>query len=107
MTPPDEYLSWLDYAVATMDARGAYLDCMFDGAVTPSQEEVMVAAIEELNHLRRMATMPWVGMLENWLIRIGCCLSMRYSPSNRRPASLTSVFAADLSTGRISVIKRC
>ena len=65
-TPPKEFLSWLDYAIATIDARGAYLDRMFDDAEIPSREEVRVAAIEELNHLRRRATMPWFGILENW-----------------------------------------
>jgi hypothetical protein len=65
-TPPKEFLSWLDYAIETIDARGAYLDRMFDDAEIPSREEVRVAAIEELNHLRRRASMPWFGMLENW-----------------------------------------
>lgn len=65
-TPPKGHLSWLDYAVATMDARGAVLDRMFDGPEMPSQEDMRMAAIEELNDLRRRAAMPWIGMLENW-----------------------------------------
>ncbi len=65
-TPPKGHLSWLDYAVATMDARGVVLDRMFDGPEIPSQEDIQMAAIEELNDLRRRAAMPWIGMLENW-----------------------------------------
>lgn len=66
LKPPGDYLSWLDYAVATIDARGAYLDSMFDGPEIPSLDDVRVATLEELNHLRRRAAMPWFGMLDNW-----------------------------------------
>ena len=66
LKPPGDYLSWLDYAVATIDARGAYLDRMFDGPEIPSRDDVRVATLEELNDLRRRAAMPWFGMLDNW-----------------------------------------
>ena len=65
-TPPKEFHSWLDYSVATMDARGAYLDRMFDSGDAPSLSEIRAAAQEELEHLKRKASMPWIGMLENW-----------------------------------------
>ena len=66
LKPPGDYLSWLDYAVATIDARGVYLDRMFDGPEIPSRDDVRLATLEELNHLRRRAAMPWFGMLDNW-----------------------------------------
>lgn len=65
-TPPGEFLTWLDYAVATMDARGAYLDRMFHEDEIPSQDDIRAAVQEELDHLRQKAVMPWVGILENW-----------------------------------------
>lgn len=34
-TPPTDFQSWLDYAIATMDARGAHLERIFcEGGVT-------------------------------------------------------------------------
>ena len=65
-TPPNELQTWLDYAIATMDARGAYLDRMFDEDDTPTQEKIRAAAQEELDHLRQKVSMPWISILENW-----------------------------------------
>ena len=71
LVPPKEFQSWLDYAVATMDARGAYLDRMFDAEEIPSQERIRTAAQNELDRLRCKAQMPWIGMLENWSQALG------------------------------------
>lgn len=65
-TPPGEFASWLDYAIATMDVRGAYLDRMFNGDEVPSRDDIWVAAQDELDHLSMKAALPWVGILENW-----------------------------------------
>lgn len=67
-TPPTEFKSWLDYAVATMDVRGARLDRLFDEEDLPSQYDVRAAAQEELNYLKQKTVMPWISMLENWQI---------------------------------------
>ena len=64
--PPKEFQSCLEYAIATMDVRGAYLDRMFDGGYVPSQDEIRAITQEELEHLKQKAAMPWVGMFENW-----------------------------------------
>lgn len=66
--PPTDFQSWLDYAVATMDVRGARLERIFDegDSPSPSNDDIRTAAQEELNHLKRRAVMPWFGMLENW-----------------------------------------
>ena len=69
-TPPDDFQSWLDYAVATMDARGAYLDRIFSEEDIPSQDDIRAAAQKELDHLKQKAVMPWIGMLENWQIAL-------------------------------------
>ncbi|ABD68793.1 hypothetical protein Rfer_1052 [Rhodoferax ferrireducens T118] len=65
-TPPTDFQSWLDYAIATMDARGAHVDRMFSEDDIRSQDDIRAAALEELNHLKQKAVMPWIGMLENW-----------------------------------------
>jgi hypothetical protein len=65
-TPPTDFQSWLDYAIATMDHRGAYLDRIFSEDDIPSQDDIRAAAQEELDHLKQKAAMPWIGMLENW-----------------------------------------
>lgn len=65
-TPPTNFQSWLDYAIATMDARGAYLERIFNEDNTPSQDDIRAAAQDELDHLKEKAAMPWIGMLENW-----------------------------------------
>lgn len=39
-TPPTNYPSWLDYAIATMDTRGAYIDRLFDDGKAPTQDEM-------------------------------------------------------------------
>ena len=64
--PPKEFQSWLDYAIATMDSRGAYLDRMFDEEDGPSQDKIRAAAQDEHEYLKMKASMPWIGMLENW-----------------------------------------
>ena len=69
-TPPTDFQSWLDYAIATMDARGAHLDRIFSEDNIPSQDDIRAAAQEELDHLRQKAVMPWIGMLENWQIAL-------------------------------------
>lgn len=57
LTPPTNYASWLDYAIATMDTRGAYLDRIFSEGDTqpPSQDDMRAAAQDELEHLKRKA----------------------------------------------------
>ena len=65
-TPPTDFQSWLDYAIATMDARGAHLERVFNEDEIPSQDDIRAAAQEELDHLKKKAVMPWIGMLENW-----------------------------------------
>lgn len=65
-TPPTDFQSWLDYAIATMDARGAHLDRIFSEDEIPSRDDIRAAAQEELNHLKRKTVMPWISMLENW-----------------------------------------
>ncbi len=65
-TPPNEFHNWLDYAIATMDARGAYLDRIFDADETPTQDKIRAAAQDELDQLRQKVSMPWIRILENW-----------------------------------------
>ena len=50
-TPPKEFLSWLDYAIATMDVRGVYLNRIFDKDEIPSQDDIRAAAQQELDHV--------------------------------------------------------
>jgi hypothetical protein len=47
--------SWLDYAIASMDARGAFLDRLFTHGDIPSQDEIRAAAKAELDALRAKA----------------------------------------------------
>ena len=53
---PTGFNSWLDYAIATMDARGAFLDRLFTHDDIPSQDEIRAAAMAELDALRAKAT---------------------------------------------------
>ena len=53
---PTGFCSWLDYAIATMDARGAFLDRLFTDDDIPSQEDIRAAAKAELDVLRVKAT---------------------------------------------------
>lgn len=53
---PTGFNSWLDYAIATMDARGAFLDRLFTHDDIPSQSEIRAAAMAELDALRAKAT---------------------------------------------------
>ena len=48
---PTGFNSWLDFAIATMDARGAFLDRPFTHDHIPSQEEIRAAAKAELDAL--------------------------------------------------------
>lgn len=52
---PTGFNSWLDYAIATMDARGALLDHMFTHGHIPNQEDIRAAAKAELGALRAKA----------------------------------------------------
>jgi hypothetical protein len=58
IAPPKGYLTWLDYAVATMDTRSAHLQMSGlceDGDVrnpVPSRDDIQVAAADELRQLR-------------------------------------------------------
>lgn len=65
-TPPTDFQSWLDYAVATMDARAAHLERIFNKDDIPSLDDIRAAAQEELDHLKQKTVMPWISMLENW-----------------------------------------
>jgi hypothetical protein len=56
--PPEGFVSWLDYAVATMDARGASLEALFDQGESPSPDDLRNAALEELEALRARANRP-------------------------------------------------
>lgn len=98
-TPPTGHQSWLDYAVATMDTRDAYLDSVFEGSQMPSLENIRVAALEELSDLRCRASMPWIGMLENW----GTALSVRLG----RPAEVIrndGLVATDFSNAGVRIV---
>lgn len=66
--PPDGYQSWLEYAIATMDVRGAHLDGLLNGDEAPSHDAIREAAQAELNQLQQKSAMPWIGMLERWQI---------------------------------------
>ena len=65
-TPPPDFQSWLDYAVATLDTRWAYLGRDHGDDNRPSQDDVRTAAQEELDHLKAMAHLPRYRMLQNW-----------------------------------------
>ena len=52
---PAGFNSWLDYAITTMDARGAFLDRLFTLGHIPDQEEIRAAAKAELDALRAKA----------------------------------------------------
>ena len=69
-SPPTDFQSWLDYAVANLDVRGAYLDRIFDQEDVPSQDSIRAAALDELDQLKQKAIMPWIGMLENWQVAL-------------------------------------
>ncbi len=66
LSPPTEFQSWLDYALATMDVRGAQLDRIFNENDASTYDDIRAAALKELDYLRRKAAVPWVGVLENW-----------------------------------------
>lgn len=54
--PPTGFDSWLDYAIAIMDARGALLDGLFTHGHIPNQVDIRAAAKAELDALRAKAT---------------------------------------------------
>ena len=66
---PTGFNSWLDFAIATMDARGAFLDRLFTHDDVPSQEEVRAAAKAELDALKAKAA-SWVQEQTNGGSRI-------------------------------------
>ena len=57
--PPTDFPCWLDYAIATIDARGAQLDRIFSENDIPSQDDIRAAAQEELDELKQKVAMPW------------------------------------------------
>lgn len=61
---PTGFNSWLDYAIATMDARGAFLDRVFTHDDVPGQEDIRAAAKAELDALRANAA-SWVQDQKN------------------------------------------
>ena len=69
-SPPTNFQSWLDYAVRTMDARGARLESVFGVVDSPTEDDIRDAALEELDNLRKRAASPWLGVLESWQIAI-------------------------------------
>jgi hypothetical protein len=65
-TPPPDFQSWLDYAVATLGTRWAYLGRDHCDDNRPSHDDVRTAAQEELDHLKAMAHLPGYRMLQDW-----------------------------------------
>jgi hypothetical protein len=54
--PPEGYVSWLDYAVATFDTRQLWVEGMLrDDPQPPEREDMREAAREELRQLRAAA----------------------------------------------------
>jgi hypothetical protein len=53
---PTVFNSWMDYAIATMDARGAFLDRLFTHYDIPSPEDIRAAAKAEPHALRAKDT---------------------------------------------------
>ncbi len=52
---PTGFNSSLDFAIATMDARGAFFDRLFTHDDIPNQDEIRSAAKAELDALRTKA----------------------------------------------------
>ena len=52
LPPPKGYVSWLQFAVDTMDARGAFVDDWFTDREIPTQDEIRAAAQAELDQLQ-------------------------------------------------------
>jgi len=52
LPPPKGYVSWLQFAVDTMDARGAFVDDWFRDREIPTQDEIRAAAQAELDQLQ-------------------------------------------------------
>ncbi|WP_180124873.1 hypothetical protein [Rhodoferax sp. BLA1] len=52
---PTGFNSWLDYAIATMDARGAILERLFTDDDFPTQDELRAVSKAELDALRARA----------------------------------------------------
>ena len=65
-TPPTGFQSWLDYAVAMMDARGAFSDRVLSEDEIPPTDNIRVAAQQELDRLKQKIAMPAISILENW-----------------------------------------
>ncbi|MFZ4288153.1 hypothetical protein [Variovorax sp. HJSM1_2] len=65
-TPPTGFQSWLDYAVATMDAGGAFSDRVLSEDEILPTDTIRVAAQQELDRLKQRIAMPAICILENW-----------------------------------------
>ena len=57
-SPPDGYESWLEYAVATFDARLALVHLLFEEGHYEMRQKAEAAAWAELNLLREKAGQP-------------------------------------------------
>lgn len=57
LSPPTGYASWLDYAIATMDTRGLYLESIAGEGPVIQRHEMRAAARAELDALRREVDM--------------------------------------------------
>lgn len=64
--PPTGYTSWLDYAVATMDARSANLERAFEQNEVLTSDEIRLLTQQELEHLRQTSHQPWIRIPEHW-----------------------------------------
>ncbi|MFZ4288010.1 hypothetical protein [Variovorax sp. HJSM1_2] len=97
-TPPTGFQSWLDYAIATMDVRGAFLDRVFSEGEIPFTDTIRVAAQEELDHLKQRIALPGLRMLEDWQAALATRLG-------RPAASIVedSLLAADFANSGVHV----
>jgi hypothetical protein len=64
--PPENYSSWLAYAIASMDVRSACLDQIFDNEDAPSYDAIREAAQAELDDLLKKSALPGYRMLNSW-----------------------------------------
>lgn len=67
---PPEFQTWLDYALATMDEHREKSVRTADQNGALTYADIQTAALAELDHLRRKAAMPWVGLLEVWQMEL-------------------------------------
>lgn len=60
LAPPQPYQSWLEYAVASFDARWAAAEWMFDDDHRSKMDEIRQTLWAEFNELRARAGLsPW------------------------------------------------